>query len=170
MRADLYVSHATLYVSDADETLPVNHWREAHAKQGFARRASTMNMLALFDEDGFIRRIESTADALDGCEKIFAFSLHCPSGRAILRAGDATGETIWAGRPGWARLTVGQQLLSDAESPDLRVAVFGEEAASEQPSRIWAGGKEVLGPFVEVAEPLSYWGPGPPPPPRRQGR
>ncbi len=147
----IYVAEGTIYVWDLLEKHSGNEFTPAHGAQGFARRPSCANILTPFPEDGFVTQIESDRDGLAKCSRIVSLSIDSPSGEVFLGGFEPGGHTIWRGRPGWVRLTIGQRIVSDGEWPDLCVVVVGEETEAEAPSQVWRDGVEIAGPFVETA-------------------
>ena len=87
MNVRIYISHATLYIFDAAETLQENEWTSRLWDQGFARRPTTMNLVALVEEDGFIVDLQQSFDALRSCSLTTSFSLLSQSGRILLSGG-----------------------------------------------------------------------------------
>jgi hypothetical protein len=151
---NIYISHATLFVFDSFGKLPANAWTSAHWEQLFARRPSSMNIVALVEEDGFIVEVDRSSSSLMNCERVVGFSLLSESGRIILDGGESgTGVTVWEGRPGWVRVTVGQALLKKEEPQWMRVVVVAEEAVREELTTVREKGTLKTGPFLEIADP-----------------
>lgn len=152
MAEELYIEHATLFVADSDEKGPGNRWSPRHSQQGFARRRTAINIATVFPEDGYVSDVVHGEDALPQCEKVLEFSLFSASGKIVLSGTDPVEIEIWRGEPGWVRMTVGQQLLEEGPPPKVRLTVAAAPATADAPTRVWLGGSEVKGEFLEEAE------------------
>jgi len=153
-RADvrIYVSHATVFVYDAFEKQPANAWSSTHYQQKFSRRPSTLNVVALVEEDGFIVEVIRELPDSRTSSRIVSTSLFSESGRLLLDGGDGSEVVIWEGTPGWVRVTVGQSLIRADEPQELQITAIGESAGAESETHVIEDGTKLPGPLLEHAE------------------
>lgn len=113
-----------------------------------------MNLRAIVDEDGMVVDLVSDFAALSTCQSIVSFSLYSSSGRVLLSGGEPGGEIVWAGRPGWIRVTLGQALLCDTEPPEMRIVLVAEESTGDDRTVVRPPTNPHHGEYLESSEPL----------------
>lgn len=149
----IFVSHGIIFLYDTSEKAPGNDWTEQHQEQGFARRASAINVSTLV-ENAWARLSQGASDEMSGCERIVSCSLFSTSGTVGFSSVDPGGPVIWRGHPGWVRITLGQSYSHEGE--ELEFVYFAEEAVAEEPTRIFKDGAWASGAFIETADAARY--------------
>lgn len=148
----IYVNGAAILLYDAAETHQNNEWTLRHVEQCFCRRSTVADIRALMEEDGFIVAIH-TGRAPEGAA-VVEVSMRLDSGRLMLSGGDPGGLEVWSGRPGWARVHVGQTIVEPGERPKLALHLDVEPDGEERPTRVYGDWGRPLPsePYLETAE------------------
>jgi hypothetical protein len=153
MKTRIYFSHGMFFVYDSSERSPGNAWTDDHSAQGFARRSTTANVATLI-EDGWLDVDVGAAEALNECERVVAVSVLSASGAISISGIDPEDQVLWRGRPGWVRVSMGQERSADEQ--EVRLVFVAEEAAKEESTRVRERGDWVRRDFIEAAEPAVY--------------
>lgn len=150
----IYVGHATLFLFDRDEPEQESEWTLRHCDQNFCRRQSTAQVHALMEEDGYV--VELLSSRAPPSAAVVELSMLLTSGQLLLSGGDPGGIVVWEGKPGWARVHLGQTVVEPGERPKLALHLHVEPDGEERPTRVYGDwGRPIpAGPYLETAEVL----------------
>ncbi len=153
---ELFLEHAFVVLYDVGEQTPCPEVRLDHVRQGFARRPSSVMLFFREEEVCFVTELIRDSTSLADCPFVLSVSLYSYSGDVRLSTTDPLDLPIWTGRPGWIRLSIGQQLVAtrimrSERVSEYRVVVTAVEAEGEERSYVSQDG-DVLSDLVEDAD------------------
>ncbi len=146
-----WISYGLFFVADGDYSGPPSMPSEQRARQGFARSPSRAELYAIVDSAPATLH-PASSEEIARCQRVTSISLLTTRGRVTIGSVDPVDLTLWVGRPGWVRITIGQRMTESPEGSDpdaVELLYLVEVAACEQPSARFEESVALPGPFDE---------------------